>query len=132
MTIKKTHKKELTFFIFIFFYLNTFSQNIDYKDIRKGFEPSCNSIDRLAARQNNLKLVNIDTTKIKENIDLYYSDLGWSYAKLVRTKKDTTEIKSTIKSYKKSDFDKPNDSNTLWQHTYFYDLLDDCENGEFY
>src|SRR5690606_11906708 len=124
MTIKKTHKKELTFFIFIFFYLNAFSQNIDYKDIRKVFEPSCNSIDRLAARQNNLKLINIDTTKIKENIDLYYSDLGWSYAKLVRTKKDTTEIKSTIKSYKKSDFHKPNDSNTLWQLTYFYYLLD--------
>lgn len=110
-----------------------YSQKCDYKIMRDSIPKlSCKPKDSLTVAETNLKLRNIDTNLIGNNLDLYYSDLGWSYYRLYLFNKDTTLIRKSLENYIKADYHKPNGSVTYWQLSFLYYLLGDCSKGKFY
>lgn len=93
---------------------------------------SCKPTDSLTVIRTNLELRNIDTNLIDKNLDLYYSDFGWSYYRLYLFTKDSTLVRKSIENYLKADYHRPNGSGTYWQLSFLYYLLRDCDKGKYY
>ena len=93
---------------------------------------SCKPTDSLTVAQTNVELRKIDTNRIDKNLDLYYSDLGWSYYRLYLFAKDTALLKQSIENYLKADAQKPNASVTYWQLAFLHYLFNDCDMGKYY
>lgn len=126
-------KYTIALFTLILIGTTAYSQKCDYKVMRDSIPKlSCKPTDSLTVIQTNLELRNIDTNLIDKNLDLYYSDFGWSYYRLYLFTKDTTLVRKSIENYLKADYHRPNGSGTYWQLSFLYYLLRDCDKGKYY
>jgi hypothetical protein len=131
--MKKTTTLFFLFIILISSNKSGYSQKCDYKIMRDSITKlSCKPHDSLVVVHTNFILRNIDTNLIDTNLDLYYSDLAWSYYRLYLIQKDTSFIRRSIENYIKADQRKPNGSTTYWQLAFLYYLMDDCKQGKYY
>lgn len=119
--------------ILIGFNVNINAQKIDYKVLRDSLmRLSCKPTDSLTIFQSNVELQRIDTLLIDKNIDVYYSDLGWSYYRMYMINNDTSLLRTSIKSYTSANRYKPNNSSTYWQLAFLHYKLGDCIQGKYY
>jgi len=131
----KTTKIKFTISLITAIFISStgFSQKVDYEIMRESLELiSCNPKGYQNVFQANLELRNIDTSIIDKNLDLYYSDLAWSYYVLYLYSKDNNLVGKSIENYKKADHHKPNVSKTYWQLSFLYFLQGDCIAGKYY
>ena len=126
--------KQLSALLLVFTFATfSYSQNLDYKLFRKGLTKlSCMPADSFSVVQACSELLSIDTSLFDKNLNLYYSDLGWSYYRLFLHTQDTTHIKSAIDYCLMSDYHKPGVSTTYWQLAFLYYLTKDCLKGRHY
>jgi hypothetical protein len=126
--------KQFSALLLVFtFATSAYSQNLDYMIFRKSLTKlSCIPADSFSVVQACSELQSIDTILYDKNLNLYYSDLGWSYYRLFLHTQDTTHVKCAIGYYLLSDYHKPSVSSTYWQLASLYHLTKDCLNGRRY
>ena len=118
------------FFLSIF---NLIAQSNDYKTIRDRFlNPTCGQVDSSIVFQNHQALLNVNTDLYPINIDLYYSDLGFSFYRIYLISSDISQLKNSIDAYSLSNEKLPKQSYTLWQLSILNFFLGDCEQCKYF
>ncbi len=108
-------------------------QKQDYKIIRDSLTTlSCTPVDSLTLYQTIARLEAFDTNTISQHIELYYKDLGWCYYRLQMKTKDPKYFEMAINSFEKALYHKPDYSTVLWDNSFCYYFLGNCEKGKMY
>lgn len=115
----------------LFILSNTKAQNEtgadDYKVYRQSqLKLSCTPQDSATISTKLIQLQLLDTTQFTKNMDDYYQDLGWAYYRSFPLYKDSIFLQKSISSYLKQ---KELSSNDLWNISFTYFLLNECERG---
>jgi hypothetical protein len=114
--------------IVLFFFQNSLAQKINYLEIRDSLKgTSCANYDSSSIFQERERLQLFDTNRIDSNIYLYYSDIGMNYYKSYLVFKDSLNLELAIKNFKKSLFHRPENSIVLWNLSFSYFFLSNCE-----
>jgi hypothetical protein len=93
---------------------------------------SCTQVDSLQLAETRQRLEQYDTTKITENIHLYYKDLGWCYYRLYLTYKQDYYLTLSVQAYEKCVAHKPDYGPALWDLAFEYGLLKNCEKSRLF
>ncbi len=102
----------------------------DYKVYRQSqLKLSCTPQDSATISIKLIQLQLLDITQFTKNMDDYYQDLGWAYYRSSPLYKDSIFLQKSISSYLKQ---KELGSNDLWNISFTYYLLNECDKGAEY
>lgn len=106
------------------------NNNHDYKLYRDSLSKlSCLPADSAFVARELTRLCQIDTTRFKKNLHIYYHDLGWAYYRLYLTNKELQFVGHAIENYKRALAIKTDYAIAWWNLSFSYFLMNKCRQG---
>ncbi len=116
----------------VFLLNSAYGQKIDYRHIRDSVMAlTCGAVDSSTVYGSFRNLMALDTNTIGKNIHQYYEDLGICYW-MMSGGKNEKYLYQSIKANQSAIYHKPRSTKALWNLSFAYFQIGDCDNGKRY
>ena len=125
--------KVLIFFTFLMAVAEILAQSTDYAVIREDVKKyGCSNHDTSMIYNTIRNLQALDTTKITNNMHLYYQDFGMCYWLLSAGDKGNPNLSKAITCMHQSLYHEPQSTTGFTNLSFFYSVAGDCPKSRYY
>ena len=119
--------------IFISFSGSSFSQKIDYLDIRDSILIiTCGEKNSTTLTESIYNLESLDILRLSKNLHQYYQDLGIRYWLMSGSDKNSLYTDRALDSYQNALLHNPKSTNALYNLSFISLVKHDCDRGKYY